>query len=112
MAEISPELVERMVALVRDLHGDHVKHGSYDIVQDFVTRTAAIVAELPGAEQLEARRIISESYGPTRNAEGRLQHGDGPARVDAIVSGKADDYWEMRCVIAAIKRGRELEQGK
>jgi hypothetical protein len=93
-----------MSQLIRDLHSDHVKHGAHDYVQDFVERTAAIVAELPDEDIAEARRVIVETYGPA--IDDRL--GDGPARVRNIRDGKADDYWEMRAVVAGIKRGREL----
>ncbi|GAA0729854.1 hypothetical protein [Sphingomonas japonica] len=41
-----PALVERMVALIRDLRADHIKHGAHDYVQDFVSRTKAIADEL------------------------------------------------------------------
>lgn len=49
-----------------------------------------------------ARRIIAETYGRTRDERGTLMVGDGPARVEAIVRGDADGYWEMRAVMAAL----------
>lgn len=49
-----------------------------------------------------ARRIIAETYGRTRDERGTLMVGDGPARVEAIVHGAGDQYWEMRAVMAAL----------
>ena len=44
----SPELVDRMVGLIRDLRADHVEHDMHDRVQDFVSRTKALCDELDG----------------------------------------------------------------
>jgi len=93
------DLVERMVELVRDLHADHVKHGSHDYVQDFVLRTAAIVAELPNPvdpDLIEARKVAAETFyrGVT----------------DDVLAGEYDDKGRVvKCCLAGIKRGRELE---
>lgn len=88
MTKIDDALVERMVNLVRDLHADHVEHNMHDRVQDFVARTAAIVAELP------------EPVDPD------------VAEVDAILNA-AEFYWTDRArevAVSILKRGRELER--
>lgn len=46
VADPSPELVERMVELIRDLRADHLQYNLHDREQAFVRRTAAILAEL------------------------------------------------------------------
>jgi len=97
--DISPEVVERMAALVRDLHADHVKHGAHDYVQDFVARTAAIVAELPkpvDPDLIEARRMAADlNQGSTRTE---------------WMAGRWDAGPAVQWHLAGIKRGRELAQ--
>lgn len=96
MTEYDPQIVERMVALVRELHEDHVKHGSYDIVQDFVAKTAAIIAELPAPvdpDLLLAREVAAET----------ASIGDWSAQV---LAGARDNEKPVRCSLAAIKRVR------
>lgn len=98
-AEIGREVVERMVTLVRELHADHVKHGAHDYVQDFVARTAAIVALLPepvDPDLVEARAIASEWS--------KVQHGLGRD----YTTGLYDDEPGLQAVLAGIKRGRGL----
>lgn len=61
---------------------------------------------------LEARQLIADVYGRTRNDDGKIMIGDGPPRVEAIKTGRGDDYWEMRVVIAALKSRKHKEAGK
>lgn len=94
--QIAPELVERMVALVRELHADHVEHDMHDRVQDFVARTAAIVAELPkpvDPDLIEAKALIAGKYFTTGG------FGFQPAHLTAQIE---------QAVSLGIKRGREL----
>lgn len=100
-ASPSPELVKRMMALVQ-----HAAVSASGHTQEEAQR---IVAVLPNSDLIEARRVIGESYGSTQfMGRDELMIGDGPRRVDDIVTGKGDDYWETKAVVAAIKRGREL----
>ena len=59
-----------------------------------------------------ARAIISNHYGPTRYADlpRSIMPGNGPVRVEAIKSGKGDDYWEVRVVVAAIEEALSNRQ--
>lgn len=113
MSDLEPELVERMADLIRKLsHGFHL-HGVNDagISQyDAVAIAQGIASHLPDPDIAEARRVVAENYGSTRMQDGSRCLGDGPARVEEIKAGKGDKYWEMRVVIAAIKRGRELQK--
>lgn len=61
---------------------------------------------------LEARQLIADVYGCTRNDDGKITIGDGPPRVEAIKTGRGDDYWEMRVVLAALKSRKHKEAGK
>lgn len=99
--KVPQQLVDRMVALVRQIA--RVSDNPYLTALSYST-ARAIAAELPDPDLIEARDVIRQTYG---NTEGR---GDGPDRVRAIIAGDADEYWEMRAVHAAIKRGRELER--
>lgn len=57
---------------------------------------------------IEAREAFKE-YGPTRyTGTDCLMPGNAPARVETILRGEGDDYWEMRVVLAALRRGIEL----
>jgi hypothetical protein len=98
MADISPELVERMVALVRDLHADHLRYDLHDREQNFCKRTAAIVADLPvpvDPDLIEAREIAAARY--SREDQKRL-----------VLDGKWDCGEPVVAALAGIKRGREL----
>lgn len=101
-AEIGQEgLWERMVDLIRDLHADHLKHGAHDYLQDFVARTAAIVAELPvpiDPDLIEAREIAADRW--DREAM------DGWAQI--VLAGSCDHHTDVQLALKAIKRGREL----
>lgn len=103
MTKIDDALVERMVKLVRDLHADHVEHNMHDRVQDFVARTAAIVAELPepvDPDLIEARHQESEALERNGFIEGALR----------VRNGEMDEEGPVRCRLEGIKRGRELER--
>lgn len=106
MAEqISDALVGRMVVLVRDLHADHLTCNMQDRVQDFVARTAAIVAELPKSvdpDLIEAREVAAACLDCP---------GQSVTYLKLIRSGTNDHYSEVRIALAAIKRGRELALG-
>lgn len=97
MSDISPELVERMVVLVRDLHADHLRYNLHDRQQDFCQRTAAIVAELPepvDPDMIEARELVC------------VRQHVGQANI--IREGKMDHMLDVRAAFDGIKRGREL----
>lgn len=101
VTKISPELVARMEQLVRDLHEDHIKHGAHDYVQDFVSRAAAIVADLPkpvDPDLIEARRVAEHRS----SVRGYLYP------LDAFCQGHRDDGDDVQIALAAIKRGRAL----
>lgn len=103
MTKIDDALVERMVKLVRDLHADHVEHNMHDRVQDFVARTAAIVAELPepvDPDLIEARKLVAKRYNRETSSDAILE----------TLLGDDDDTDAVRNCVAAIKRGRELER--
>jgi hypothetical protein len=102
--EIAPELVERMAALIRDLHADHLTYAMHDRVQDFVARTAAIVAELPkpvDPDLIEARNL----------AASRWDREDMNSWAQTILSGACDGHTDVTLALTAIKRGRELAGG-
>lgn len=56
---------------------------------------------------LEARRVIAGHHGITTPI-GRRHQLNVHRRLEAIAGGKGDHYWEMRVVMAALARGREM----
>ena len=101
-AEIGREVVERMVALVRDLHADHVKHGAHDYVQDFVARTAAIVAELPVDPLLiEARALCIAVVADIDDAGGLKS--SAMLWTEKYYSGRCDNHKDVQKIYAALK---------
>ena len=102
MMDMSPELIDRMVKLVQS-----VANSDYGPCYE----AQAIMSALDH-DVIEARAIIAATYGPTVHNDGSKMLGDGPARVITISKCLGDEYWEMRAVVAAIKRGRELERGE
>ena len=108
MSEISQELAQRMAALVRDLYADHIKHGAHDYVQDFVARTAAIVAELPNPVDpvlLKAREIRAARYEADGDGSDE-EHRQRWARF--MRDGAYDDDRETANVIEGIRAGIEM----
>lgn len=105
MAEISPELQDEMVAHFRRVveKYKHVKD-DFGACNDELREARAIVAKLPqpvDPDLIEAREVyarIAESV-----------HDD---RIEAkhARSGILDDDEYVKLVLAAIKRGRELER--
>lgn len=107
MTDISPELQARMIALIRDLHADHMKYDLHDRQQDFCARTAAIVALLPvevDADLVAARELLAARYDRELCPESYV------ATTRAILAGEDDGTLSVQYVLAAIKRGRELER--
>lgn len=98
---VGPELVERMVALVRDLHADHLRYNLHDRQQDFCVRTAAIVAELP--EPVDPDLIEVRALAATVGLHFGLAE-----RLSYIADGRGDNWYETQLALAALKRGREL----
>lgn len=93
--DVSPEVVERMVRLVRDV----AVNGDYEQRE----KARALIAILPkpvDPDLLEARRLVATSRDPGLSADMRAN----------ILKGEEDDspIWGMPVVLAAIKRGREL----
>lgn len=97
MSEIPQELVDRMVALVRDLAG-YPAASIYDAIDE----AQAIAKALPkpvDPDLIEARNLVECTV-----------HWSAQTDRD-LASGKNDGTTEMRIALAAIKRGRELERG-
>ena len=102
--QISPELVERCVALVRKMGGEtHVSahtHGS--LVADSYDEAAAIVAELPkpvDPDLVEARELFIEHEGGI-DADKDI--------VSDVRQGAADCSDEIQFFLKGLRRGREL----
>lgn len=102
-SELPAELVERMVALVRDLHADHLLYDLHDRQQDFCKRTAEIVALLPkpvDPDLVEARAAVAEAHDEPNYSKW----------CSEVLAGQFDDCKDMQVARIAIKRGRELAQ--
>lgn len=102
--ELSPELVEELVSFVRDMNKVPLRH-------DLALRVVDLVCKLPAPPDPdieEARRITAET--PAREGE------DDPEGVQdwcaEVINGLHDNCYEVRAVLAAIKRGRALERGE
>ena len=83
-----------------------------DVADAFARYIAAHEQPPVDPDVLEARQLIADVYGRTRNDDGKIMIGDGPPRVEAIKTGRGDDYWEMRAVLAALKSRKHKEAGK
>lgn len=93
--EISQELVERCVALVRDIAAGGLTTAAIG------TEARAIVAELPAPvdpDLVEARRVAERQS----SARGYLYDPEG------FWQGHRDDGDDVQIALAAIRRGREL----
>lgn len=105
MTEIAPELVERMVALVREIAADRFLRSASPYVHSFAKIAADIVAELPepvDPDLIEVRKMLAERYDPEASGD----------YIRAILAGKEDYTAPIINCLAAIKRGRELERSK
>ena len=106
LADIEPQLVERMVALVRDLAsriggkiGVHECMNAEPIPKQLREAQAIVRAlDADNADLLEAREI----------AKPWLIY-DGAYSID---NGYCDEQPAMKAILAAIKRGRELAQAE
>lgn len=100
MGEISPELVERMVALVRHMARDVVARDIH------FNEARTIVAELPkpvDPDLIEAREVVC-GYHHDKHPESPW-HINQAARVR---SGALDSLRDVQAAYHGIKRGREL----
>lgn len=91
--DISPELVERMVALVRQCAGQPL-HGQ--ALHDVDVEAQSIVAQLPepiDPDLMEARQIAAFHAGAAR---------------DGTMNGEWDNSLYVQNALKGIKRGREL----
>lgn len=105
---VGPELVERMLALVRQIGGGFWLNGVNEdgiTPYDAVEAARTIVAELPEPDPdlIEARKIASEKLWKLGASAEAIAAGD-------ISEGKGDDKIIMHAVLAAIKRGRQLAE--
>lgn len=106
--EVGPEVVERMIALVRRLSASLDKGStvfpSLSSMEHYA-EARAIVALLPepvDADLVEARRIAVEQL---------TAPGQSEVFLGLIADGTNDHYSEVRIALAAIKRGRALAAG-
>lgn len=95
--DIAPEIVERMVDHLRKCAAEpRVRPNSLH------RELMEIVALLPKPvhpDLVEARKIVSHLY-----------EGQGVTHLAAAaLTGEGDDWFNTKCALAAIKRGRELE---
>jgi hypothetical protein len=113
MSEYDPELVERMVALVRKIAEEadrfQIETGSLD--SDFLLaegsalaarESRTIVAMLPepvDPDLIEAREFIVRFNGPHAEV----------GYTKSVREGRLDDNEDLQLFLAAIKRGRELQ---
>lgn len=99
--EIAPELVERMVYLLRR----QVKKFAHEVnVTDAVKEAREIVALLTAPvdpDLIEARKLVAERYNLSTSSEA----------VEATLAGEDDDTRAVKNCLRAIKRGRELAGG-
>lgn len=96
MSEVAPEVVERMVALVRQIGSMTPRTTAQDY---WFPEAAAIVALLPepvDPDLIEARKLAFDFAGTM-----------GP-KPPGILDGEMDDSEALLALYAAIKRGREL----
>jgi len=100
MSEISQEVIERMVALVRKMEPEGSHSGSYTLRREDYVEAHAIAALLPepvDPDLIEARELAfpgAEEF------------------TDEIAAGKWDTHPVVLNVFRAIKRGRALERAK
>jgi len=105
MSEISQEVVERMVSLVRKMEPEGSHSRSYTLRREDYVEAHAIAALLPepvDPDLIEARRIA------LKNAKDR-GYFHTPA---CYLAGDHDESDDVQIALAAIKRGRALERGK
>lgn len=101
---IAPEVVERMVAHIRTASKDHpfrpVRSERAQALWDEMQAIAALLPKPVDPDLLEARAIVAAQYAGLMPPPSHLER-------DAL-SGNGDDWFQMKCTVAAIKRGREL----
>lgn len=104
VSDISPEVVERMVALVRDVaDGEPVYRNELAATWEVEARAiAALLPEPIDPDLIEARKIGAEIARRSGNDIQQI------LRPDCWESGVNDDTHKMQLMLAAIKRGREL----
>ncbi len=96
-SEVGPEVVERMIALVRGMASNDDPHPHYD-------EARAIVALLPepvDADLIEAREVAAAVFD---------NGGSHPSIASGLRAGKRDGGIDVTVALAAIKRGRALEK--
>lgn len=101
MSEISPELVERMVAHFRSVHKHY--EGYRDIENPHLAEVREIFSLLPvpvDPDLIEAREIVKATL-----TEGNHKRCNCRSEIDA---GEWDNGQKVRATLAGIKRGREL----
>ncbi len=112
MSDISPELVDKMVTLVRTMAAcgepltDHFIKGSgaYFAYRD-AKAIAALLPEPVDPDLIEARELaIKHCTNVGTTGEGIDEY--------AVREGRYDQGYAVRGMLAAIKRGRELAGGK
>jgi hypothetical protein len=94
--EIGPEVVERMVALVR-----HAAVSASGHTKEEARAIAALLPEPVDPDLVEARKLVAERNGNLRIECGYRQQ---------VLDGQEDDHPAVINTLAAIKRGRELER--
>lgn len=110
MTDLSPETVERMVALVRAAAVNGVSHSA------IATEARAIIATLPepvDPDIAEVQAIFATAFDTEAGSSGQ----DGVCRSRKIAAGTdgfgdTTKYWECRVALACLKRGRALERGE
>jgi len=97
----SQEALARMEALLRKMAGC-MQHCMYSVHYDEAREIVAMLPEAVDGDLIEARNAVAnELRGQRRFIE-----------ADSVLDGKYDGDESVRCALACIKRGRELERNK
>lgn len=97
--QISPEVVERMASIVREVSTwTWIGQSSAKATYAEARAIAALLPKPVDPDLIEARAIAA------------AHHHDNPPceRAGYIGRGEGENWWEERCILVAIKRGREL----
>jgi hypothetical protein len=108
--EIGPELVERMVALVRSMLQQEAEHADAPTRFCYANHTearaiAALLPEPVDPDLIEAREAVCRSH--------HDKHPESPwhqGQAELVRSGSNDRMLDVLAAYEAIKRGRELER--
>ena len=98
--EISPELVERIRVLLTKLHDTAARCTSQDALWPELSEVIPLLPKPVDPDLIEVRQIIAEHY--------KWLQPSAPHLVEQVMSGFGDGWFQTKCALQAIKRGREL----